>query len=249
MSDFILGFFYPFKCIKLFFTYPKLIVYSIVPMIINLIIYGTIFFYVYNLITSKSDDLLQPNDSNRILIEILSSFIRIIAFLLVLIICYFAFVIFGGIVSAPFNERISRHIEEKKFGIKTEIKLPFFKDIWISIREELKKLLFYFSIMIPLILIDFIPMIGSVITLVFGSLFSFFYNALDYLDYPMTRKLIKFRTKLKIVLSKKALSFGFGAVSFLLTLIPVINVIFNPLLVASGTELYHSKGYNNNLKV
>jgi len=247
MNNFILGFFYPLKCIRLFFGHPKLILYSLVPMIINLIIYGTIFFYVYDWLTWKAADLLGPLDSGGILFEFIRSFIKVFTFLLVLLVCYFAFVIFGGIISAPFNEKISKYIEEKVYNIRVENNLSWLKDAFMSIMEELKKILFYFSIMIPLLLIDFIPMIGSVITLVFGSLFSFFYNAFDYMDYPLTRRLAAFRNKLRIVGSKKGLSFGFGCVAFLLTFIPVINVLLNPLLVVSGTSLFYTNGYDKEI--
>ena len=244
MNDFIYGFFYPLRSIKLFFKYPKLLGYSIVPMVINLIIYGTIFFYAYGWIYGKSEDAISDNIQNQFLFELIQFFLKIFYFILVLIICYFMFIIFGGIVSAPFNEKISKHIEENLFHEKAGNSLPFFKDTAVSIIAELKKLLFYFSIIIPLLLIEFIPMIGAVITLVFGTGFSFFYNALDYMDYPLTRRMTGFRDKLKIVNSKKMLTYGFGAMAFLLTFIPVFNVFMNPILVAAGTSLFYEKKYN-----
>lgn len=244
MNNFILGFFYPFKCIKFFFRHPKLILYSIVPMMINIIIYGTIFFYTYSWLTGKASDFIQPLDPNSFLYLFVQSFISIITFLLVLLVCYFAFVIFGGIITAPFNEKISKFVEENLFLIKVESNLSFWEDAWMSIKAELKKILFYLTIMIPLILIDFLPMIGSIITFVFGSLFSFFYNALDYMDYPLTRRQAGFRKKLKVVGSKKDLSMGFGCISFLLTFIPVINILLNPLLVVSGTSFFYEKEYH-----
>lgn len=243
MNNFIYGFFYPFKSIKLFFRHPKLIGYSIVPIVINLIIYGAIFFYTYNWIYGKSEDALSGNVSNQILFEIIQYFLKVFYFILVLIICYFLFIIFGGIISAPFNEKISKYIEENIFNVKISTDIPFLKDITSSISAELKKILFYFSVIIPLILIEFIPMIGAVITLVFGTLFSFFYNALDYLDYPLTRRMTGFREKLKTVNSKRMLSYGFGAMAFILTFIPVINVFMNPILVAAGTSLFYEKKY------
>ncbi|HMS33478.1 MAG TPA: EI24 domain-containing protein [Ignavibacteria bacterium] len=245
MNDFIFGFFYPFKSIKLFFKYPKLIGYSIVPIVINLIIYGAIFFYTYRWIEGKSEDAVSNNVSSQILFEIIQYFLKVFYFILVLVVCYFLFVIFGGIVSAPFNEKISKYIEEKIFIIKADTALPFFKDAAASVVAELKKLLFYFSVMIPLLLMEFIPMIGGVITLVIGTGFSFFYNALDYLDYPLTRRMTGFREKLKIVNSKKSLSYGFGAMAFILTFIPVINVFMKPILVAAGTSLFYEKKYSD----
>ncbi|MBK8552030.1 MAG: EI24 domain-containing protein [Ignavibacteria bacterium] len=230
------------KC-KIIFKYPKLIGYSIVPIMINLIIYGTVFFYTYKWIMGMSEEALEISVSNNILFEIVRTFLKIFYFILILLICYFLFIIFGGIVSAPFNEKISGFIEEKVYNEKVVSDLPFIKDAVESIKAELKKILFYLSGIIPLFLINFIPMIGSVISLVGGTGFSFFFNALDYLDYPLTRRMTGFREKLKIVNSKKMLSYGFGAMGFILTFIPIVNVFMKPILVASGTSLFYEKEY------
>lgn len=244
MNNFVIGLTYPFRCIKLFFRFPKIIGYSMIPMIINLIIYSAVFYYSYTFITGKSGELFRENISNKLLLEFISFVLGVFTLILVLFVCYFLFIIFGGLVSAPFNEKISKHIEEKVFGIVSENNLPFFKDIAFSLKAELKKLLFYFIIIIPIILVDFIPMIGSVITLVFGSGFSFYYNALDYLDYPMTRRMVSFRKKLSTVNSNLMLSMGFGCSAFILTFLPVINVLLNPVLVTAGTSLFYEKGYD-----
>ncbi len=243
MNDFIYGFFYPFKSVKLFFKYPKLIGYSIVPIVINLIIYGTIFFYSYKYIMGMSEDALEVNVSNSILFEIIKTFLKVFYFILILLICYFLFVIFGGIISAPFNEKISGFIEENIYNKKVVNELPFIKEAAESIKAELKKILFYLSGIIPLFFINFIPMIGSVISFTGGLGFSFFFNALDYLDYPLTRRMKGFREKLKIVNSQKLLTYGFGAIAFILTFIPVINVFMKPILVAAGTSLFYEKEY------
>jgi len=243
MNNFMQGFFYPYKSIKLFFKHPRLLVYSIVPMIINLIIYGTIFFYTYNWLTGKSHDSITFTGSNKLLFDIINAFLSIFIFVLVLLVCYFLFVIFGGIVSAPFNERISQLVEEREYGIKNESNLTFLKDAIVSIREEFKKLLFYFSFIIPLFLINFIPMIGSVVSFTAGLLFSFFYNALDYLDYPLMRRMTPFKKKLSVVNSQRMLSLGFGATAFLLTFLPVVNVLMKPMLVVAGTKMFYEKKY------
>lgn len=244
MNNFIFGFFYPFKCVKLFFKYPKLMLYSIVPIILNLIIYGTIFFYTYGFVTDKTAGIIESNEFHNVFFLIMNFIMKAVSFLLVLLICYFAFVIFGGIVAAPFNEKISALIEEKEFFQKSETVTGAFEEAVISLREELKKILFYIAVMIPVFLINFIPMIGNTISLVTGCFFSFYYNALDYMDYPLSRRLITFRTKLRIIGSEKSLTSGFGAIAFILTFLPVINVFFNPLLVASGTSLFYKKELN-----
>lgn len=249
MNNFIYGFFYPFRSIKLFFRFPKLIAYSVVPMAINLVIYGAIFFYTYNYITDRSSELFETQIQSGFIVEFLKFFLKIFSFVLVLLICYLAFIIFGGIISAPFNELISKLTEEKLFAGRMESapETGFIKEAMISIKEELKKIAFYLSVLIPVLSLNLIPMIGNTLSLVSGTIFSFYYNALDFLDYPMSRRMVKFGKKLKVINSGKSAAMGFGAMAFILTFLPVINVLFNPLLVASGTSLFFTKEFNKHI--
>lgn len=249
MNNFIYGFFYPLRCIKLFFRYPKLIFYSIAPMIINSVIYGAIFFYTYDYITGRSSDIFMTLSQNGLFFELIKFFLKVFSLILVLLICYLAFIIFGGIISAPFNELMSKLIEEKLYpGQMAPVQdTGFVKEAVVSIKEELKKILFYLSFLIPVLLLNLIPMIGNTLSLISGTLFSFYYNALDYMDYPMSRRNIKFGKKLKAINSEKTVSAGFGAVAFILTFLPVINVILNPLLVVSGTSLFFTKEFNRQI--
>ena len=244
MNAFIIGFFHPFRCAGLILKHPKLILYSIVPMVINLIIYGTIFFFVYDWITGMAGNLEVLTKQENIMLEILRILVQVVSFLFVLLVCYFLFIIFGGIVSAPFNEFISKYVEERIFGIRNVVEIPFAKEVLVSIREESKKLLFYFSVVIPLFVVNFIPMIGSVISIGVGTPFSAYYNALDFMDYPMTRNGAVFKQKLGILNKKLPLSMGFGTIAFIMTFLPVVNVIMTPLLVVAGTSLFYKNNYN-----
>jgi CysZ protein len=94
-------------------------------------------------------------------------------------------------------------------------------------------------------LLNLIPIIGSILSTTLGVVFSFFYNSLDFLDYPMTRKFFTLRKKIKIVMSKKMLSLGFGCCVFLLMFLPVINIFFKPVCVTAGTALYFEKNYGS----
>jgi CysZ protein len=103
---------------------------------------------------------------------------------------------------------------------------------------------FYLFFLFLIFLLNFIPLAGSAISAVLGTVFSFFYNALDYLDYPMTRKKMKFRQKLKVTRSGKLVTYGFGAAAFLMMFLPVVNVFMKPILVVAGTSLYYEKDYH-----
>ncbi|MEI7483788.1 MAG: EI24 domain-containing protein [Ignavibacteriota bacterium] len=245
MRHFIEGFFYPFKNIGLFFKYPKTILYSIIPVSLNLIIYVLSFVYFFNKIMYGSGKLtgaMGPDPG--FFAEFFHAVILVVSFLILLVLCYFIIVIVGGIVSAPFNENISLIIEEALTGRKTDYHPGFWKDTWYNILAELKKLAFYFSFLLIFFLIGFIPLIGEIISVVLGTIFSFFFNALDFFDYPMTRKYFTLRDKIKVTYAKPMYTLGFGCASFLIMFLPVVNVLMKPLCVVSGTAFYFEKKYD-----
>ena len=168
----------------------------------------------------------------------------IFGFVTLLVVCYFLFTILGGIITAPFNENISQIVEEKITNEKVITGIGFWKDTYLSIKGELQKLLFYFSILFVIFLLNFIPLIGNVVSVTLGTIFSFFFNALDFLDYPMQRKLMTFRQKLRITQRGGMLTYGFGAMAFLMMFLPIINVFMKPILVVAGTRLYWEREYN-----
>jgi CysZ protein len=245
MKDFFFGFVYPLKSMNFFLKNPKLVLYSIVPFIINIIIYGTIFILSYKWIIDYANTLTGSSDLAASWWQgLLNVMIIIISFFILLIICYLAFVTLGSIITAPFNEKISRYVEEYYTNSKIQYDVGFWKDAWISIKAELLKIAFYLSILIPIFLLNLMPVIGSILSTTLGIVFSFFYNSLDFLDYPMTRKFFTLRKKIKIVMSKKMLSIGFGCSVFFIMFLPFINVLLKPVCVSAGTALYFEKKYD-----
>lgn len=249
MKKFIEGFIYPFKSIGLFFRYPKTIIHSIIPVTINMILYVSTFFLIYSNIMEESVKLTGAETINAgFWAEFINTAILIISFILVLVVCYFILLIIGGIISAPFNENISLIIEENLTGVKTKYNPGFWKDTWLNILSEIKKLIFYFVFIFVFFLIGFVPFVGSIISLFLSFLFSFFFNALDFFDYPMTRRYYTLRQKIWITSSKPLYSMGFGCAAFLIMFLPVVNVLLKPLCVISGTAFYFNKQYNNFIK-
>jgi CysZ protein len=167
----------------------------------------------------------------------------LVSIVLILFICYFAFTIFGSIVTGPFNENISQYIEEKILNEKIIYDIGFIKDTYRSITAEIKKLAFYIAFIVPFFLIGFIPVIGSLISGILIFLFSVFFTALDFFDYPMQRKNYTLMQKIKSVSANPQVSAGFGITGFLMMMLPFLNVFLKPLLVVSGTAIYFEKEY------
>lgn len=244
MKEFFFGFVYPIKSIKFYLKQPKLVLYSIVPLIINLIIYGTIFALSYNYLIGYSNKITGSGNIDAAWWqELLNILLLVVLFLLVLVVCYLAFITIGNLITAPFNEKISQYTEMIITGKAVEYDVGFWKDAFLSVKAELMKIIFYLSILIPIFLLNLIPVIGSVLSASLGVLFSFFYNALDFLDYPMTRKFFTLKKKINTVSSRKMLSMGFGCCVFFMMFLPIINVLLKPVCVTAGTALFFEKKY------
>jgi len=213
-------------------------------MVINLIIYGSVFILSYKWLISSIGSWIgatQPDAS--FWIDALHIFLVIFSFLLVLFICYLLFTVFGSLITAPFNEEISQRVEEiVTSSVYSE--LGFWKDAYVSIKGEFQKILFYLIILFVLFLFNFVPVIGNIFSTALGLIFSFYYNALDFLDYPLTRKLAAFRHKLRVTQKGGMVTYGFGCAAFLMMFLPVVNVFMKPILVVAGTSLYYEKGYD-----
>ncbi len=244
MKDFLFGFTYPFRSLKFFFSHSVLIKYSIAPMLINLLIYGSVFIFSYNWLMGSLEKWLGiENTEVGFWLKFLHTALLIVGFLLVLFVCYLLFTILGNIITAPFNEEISQRVEEIVTTGNAAHKMGFWEDAYISIKGEVQKLIFYLLILLLIFCLNIIPVAGSVLSAIIGVIFSSFYNALDFLDYPMTRKKMRFRDKLKVTSKGKLVTYGFGFTAFLLMFLPVVNVFMKPILVAAGTSLYYEKDY------
>ncbi len=208
-------------------------------MIINFVIYGSIFILSYRWLFDWTGNLSGVNSPDPSFWTVfLHVWLLIFGFVILLVVCYFLFTILGGIITAPFNENISQVVEEEITNEKVITGIGFWKDAYLSIRGELQKLLFYFSILFVIFLLNFIPFIGNVVSAALGIIFSFYFNALDFLDYPMQRKLMTFRQKLRVTQRGGMLTYGFGAMAFLMMFLPIVNVFMKPILVVAGTKLY-----------
>jgi uncharacterized protein involved in cysteine biosynthesis len=61
----------------------------------------------------------------------------------------------------------------------------------------------------------------------------------------LTRQLASFKAKLKSAQSGGMVTYGFGAMAFLMMFLPAVNVFMKPLLVAAGTKLYYDKRFSD----
>lgn len=147
----------------------------------------------------------------------------------------------SGLVAAPFNDALSEALECRLTGQPA----PNFslgrvlRDAGAAIRIAIGRMTLYVAIMVPMWIVSLVvPGVGAVIYTVFGMVFTTMYLALDYVDWPATRRGWDWSQRLAWAGRHPGLLIGFGAAVWVLLFIPFLNLAFMPAAVAGGTQLF-----------
>lgn len=213
---------------------PGVRIYVIIPLLINLALFGALLWYGYSLFTPAVAWLMSWVPDFLDFIEWL--FWLVFGGLAALIV-FFAFTPVANVIAAPFNALMSEKIEEILTGKPVASDTGFLRMAIDAILSQLGKLLYIMLWALGLFLFSLIPVINiiaPVLWVVFGS----WLLSLEYFDYPMGNHDIVFDEQKRQLRERRGIALGFGGAVMLMTSIPVINFIAMPVAVAGATLLY-----------
>ena len=168
--------------------------------------------------------------------------LRILLVAGLLLIIGFLLVQFGVILGSPWYGQLSQQLELLRNGqLPAEEPMSLssiFQDIKRAIAFELRKLQILLSVGIPLLLLNFVPGVGSIFGTLGGIALGATLVCLDFLDAPLERRRRPFQEKLEIIRGSLPASGSFGLVCFGLVSIPLLNLLAIPLCVTAGTLFF-----------
>jgi len=244
----VIGFTYPLRALRLFQQHKSLRPYVIVPLVINILL-GVVLYSlgiwwgrrVISDLTLRLTTWLEPAWLDTT-VELLAPVIQFVLILGLFVILGFVLLQFGGILGSPFYGQLSEKIEILRAG---KLELPeslglatILIDIWRAILFELKKLLLLVVIGLPLLLLNFLPGLGTLFATGSGIALASLLICLDMFDAPLERRRLKFRQKLGIVFRSLPASGSFALTSFFLISIPFMNLLAIPVCVSAGTLFF-----------
>ncbi|MBL8191222.1 MAG: EI24 domain-containing protein [Acidobacteria bacterium] len=155
---------------------------------------------------------------------------QLVTLALAMLLSYFLYLPLARVLLAPIAEAISRKTHLLYTG-----QAGFGADVnWLRAMKEGLKIAFLHLVVGGLALaLNFIPPIGPII----GIIIAISLCGLDFLDVPLSARGISFRNKLGVVWQNKSVAFGFGAASYLMLLIPGVNLLSLPVGVIGATLL------------
>ncbi len=170
--------------------------------------------------------------------------------LLVLVIMFFTFTMMANLLAAPFNGFLSEKVEGVVRG--TDLSPPFnwselLAMVPRTISRELRKLAYFLPRAIALLLLSLIPGINIVATPLW-IVFGIWMMAVQYIDFPADNHKLGWNEMLAWLREKRWQSLGFGGMTYLVLLIPVVNLLAMPAAVAGATLFWVREGNPVDLK-
>jgi len=249
---------YPFRALGYLRRYPKLWPYLIIPIVLNAMVgtglYVGLLLWGWNLsqdwmtqwilwVDEAIAQLPQWLNFLRWILVILAWELRILAGLGLLLLTGFIFAQFGVLLGSPWYGQLSEQLEKIKTGQIGLIEVGLVRDVGRAIAFELKKLGLLILIGLPLLILHFIPGLGSGVAMVGGIGLTAVLSGMDFLDSPLERRRLTFRQKLKLLTKNLPASASFSGICLVLVSIPLLNLVTIPLCVAGGTLFFCDRIY------
>ncbi|WP_105190407.1 sulfate transporter CysZ [Pseudoalteromonas sp. T1lg48] len=217
--------------------------FVLIPLLINLVIFGTSLFFIYGWLT---DAFAWVNAQLPEWLSWLEWLLWPLALLVVLFSYSMIFTVITNFIAAPFNGILAEKVELHLTGqrINDDGLLDTMRDVPRMLGREWTKLCYYLPRAIGFfILMWLLPVIGQII----WALFTCWMFAIQYKDYAFDNHKVSFRDMKRDLNAHRGLSYGFGAGVMLCAMIPILNMIVMPVAVCGATKLW-VENYRNNYR-
>lgn len=211
--------------------------FVIAPILINLLVFAGLIYYSITRVHGWIDSMISwlPD-----WLSWLQFILWILVVALMVLIFLFTFTMLCSIIAAPFYGLLAEKVE---VYIRGEDHFPPFSWAEFSamiprtIGRELRKLGYFLPRALGLLVLSFIPGV-NIIAAPLWLLFNIWSMAIQYIDYPADNNKVSWPEMLHWLQTKRMTSLSFGGVTYLLLMVPILNLVVMPAAVAGGTVLW-----------
>ncbi len=147
----------------------------------------------------------------------------------------------ASILASPFLDLLSYRVESLRSGEVVDESssglLGMGTDVLRSMAQEMRRVVFFLIVVGSLSLVGFVIPGAHLLTGPAIVAITIFFLPLDYASFTLDRRRLSFRQKREWLLANKPPVVGFGAAAFLICLVPGLNLLAMPMMVAGGTLL------------
>ena len=154
-----------------------------------------------------------------------------------LLVVIYGFVAITTVVGQPFFERLSHRIDDRLGPVANGPEWPWWRNAARGAAEGLRLSLVTVPLSLSLLLLGFIPLVGTAIAWTLGALIGGWFVSLEFAAIPFERRGLRLRDRRRILARRRAQTVGFGAMAFVMSAFPPVAVLMMPSAVAGGTLL------------
>jgi len=147
----------------------------------------------------------------------------------------------ANVLASPFLDVLASRVELIETGVVEEDAptglIGNAADVLRSLREELRRALFFLAVVGGLVLLGFLIPGAHLVTGPSILAFTIFFLPLDYASYTLDRRRYSFRQKRIWLTANRPVVAGFGCGAFMICWVPGLNFLAMPILVVGGTLL------------
>lgn len=238
MTDFIKGFSYAFSGFAWVFR-PKIRRFVYIPLLINVVLFalaiGLLAQFAETWVSSRIGQKADWWGLFRWAYDFIAPLLTFLIYAALLLVTYFLFSSVANLLAAPFNALLSKVVEQRLTEQPVSYaEIPLAKEVWLSIRSEIIKLI-RFAVFAALVLcLLLIPVLNALFPLVW-FVFMAYALSLQYIDYPMANHGHYYGKQRQVLKQQRLQRLGFGTAANLLLFIPVLNFIAMPVCVCGAT--------------
>ncbi|MES9952915.1 MAG: sulfate transporter CysZ [Candidatus Thiodiazotropha sp. 6PLUC2] len=161
----------------------------------------------------------------------------------IVLMVFYTFTVIANLIAAPFNGLLAEKVELYLGGElpnQTSGAKQLMREVLPSILSELRKLSYFLLRAIPLLILFLIPVINVAAPFLW-LLFSAWFLALEYGDYPMANHNLSFKQQHKRLKRARMSSLAFGGGLTLMMMVPLLNFVAMPAAVAGATLFWREQ--------
>ena len=237
--NFSRGFFSPFRSVRLLCRNPRLILYILIPFLINTLVFSGAVYLGLDFFGSTVVENIPQGEAWYW--AVLYWFLWVVAVLLTTVLVFFSFTVVGNLLASPFNVLLSERTEEALGGATNDESFSlgqFFRDAGKTILMEAKKMWVFVVVMVLILPLNLLPGIGNSIYTVLAISLTLFFLCFEYVSFVMVRKRQFFREQKNYIFARKFLMLGFSCGVMAMLAIPFFQLLCIPLAVIGATRIW-----------
>lgn len=229
------GFFLIFQALGLFVRRPEWWKYVVLPVLVSVVLFVAAASGAMALADDAVARLWEPPASGW-----LRAAWHVTVFLtrvLLLGITLFVTVFLASIMAAPFNDMLTEAVEGE-VGIRADLPFnwrDFLGDIGLAVAHTLLHLASYLVLSVFVLLLNLVPLLGSVASLCAGLFVTATVLSREFVDPALSRRRWTFSEKNRFYRENRPMMLGLGAGLAALFWVPLFNFFLIPIAAMAGT--------------